>query len=192
MLTRCDLHLHSSASAESQEWFPKRFGCPESYADPAVQYELCKARGMTLVTLTDHDTIAGGLTLCDRPDFFLSEEVTARFPENDCAVHVLVWNITAADHDEIQRVRSDVYALVELLRERRIAHGLAHPLESPNRKLDARTLEKATLLFSTFEGVNGRTEERLNAGIRALLRELDGQALKRLSMRHSLPPARGL
>jgi glycosyltransferase involved in cell wall biosynthesis len=191
-LTRCDLHLHSSASDQAEDWFPKRFGCPESYADPALQYELCKARGMTFVTLTDHDTIAGGLTLVDRPDFFLSEEVTARFPENDCAVHVLAWNITPAEHDDIQRIRGNVYALVEYLRGKRIAHGLAHPLESPNRKLDARTLEKLTLLFSTFEVVNGRTEERLNAGLRALLGDLDARALRRLSQRHSLPPARGL
>ena len=45
---------------------------------------------MDLVTLTDHDSIEGGLLLADRPDFFLSVEVSTRFPENDCAVHVLV------------------------------------------------------------------------------------------------------
>jgi len=61
--TRCDLHLHSSASLGNDEWYTRYFGCPESYAEPARQYELCKARGMSLVTLTDHDTIAGGLTL---------------------------------------------------------------------------------------------------------------------------------
>ena len=86
-------------------------------------------------------------------------------------------------------MRADVYALVEVLRERRIAHGLAHPLESPNRKLDAKTLEKLTLLFSTFEVVNGRTEERLNAGIRALLRDLD--ALRAQAAQPAAQPAAG-
>src|SRR3954447_10111488 len=132
--TRCDLHLHSAASVGNDEWYTRFFGCPESYADPVRQYELCKARGMNLVTLTDHDTIAGGLQLIDRPDFFLSEEVTARFPETGCLAHVLVWDITPAEHEEIQAVRSDIYALVDYLRPRRIAHALAHPFESPNRK----------------------------------------------------------
>src|SRR4051812_13666682 len=62
-LARCDLHLHSSASTNQEAWIARHFGCPESYAEPVRQYELCKARGMSFVTLTDHDTIAGGLTL---------------------------------------------------------------------------------------------------------------------------------
>jgi glycosyltransferase involved in cell wall biosynthesis len=196
MLARCDLHLHSSASRDSQEWLPRRFGCPESYAEPAAQYELCKARGMTFVTLTDHDTIEGGLQLVDRPDFFLSEEITARVPPapgaEGCVVHVLAWNITPADHDRIQAVRSDVFALVDYLRGRGIAHALAHPFESPNRQLDAPTLERLMLLFSTFEVVNGRTDERLNAGARALVEATDARALRRLSSQHGLPPARGV
>ena len=61
--TRCDLHLHSAASLTTGQWFSQYFQAPESYADPLRQYELCKSRGMTLVTLTDHDTIDGGLRI---------------------------------------------------------------------------------------------------------------------------------
>ena len=153
---------------------------------------------MTLVTLTDHDTIAGGLELIDqRPDFFLSEEVTARFPaaEGDgegCAVHILVWNLTPGQHERIQALRPDIYALVDYLRTEGLAHGLAHPLESPNRKLDVATLEKLFLLFSTFETVNGRAAEELNGGLRTLLGGLDARALRKLSLAHSLPAARGV
>jgi|SRR5882757_5950701 len=108
---RCDLHLHSNASVGSDEWYTKFFGCPESFADPLQQYDLCKARGMSLVTLTDHDTIAGGLKLIDRPDFFLSEEITTVFPEAGCVMHVLAWNITPDQHGVIQERRADVYRL---------------------------------------------------------------------------------
>src|SRR4029077_17924033 len=80
--TRCDLHIHSAASVGDGEWYTRLLGRSESPVEPARQYALCKARGMSLVTLTDHDTIDAGLTLIDRPDFFLSEEVTAVFPEN--------------------------------------------------------------------------------------------------------------
>ena len=150
--TRCDLHLHSAASIGNDEWYTRFFGCPESYAEPVEQYELCKARGMSLVTLTDHDTIAGGLQLVDRPDFFLSEEVTAIFPENGCIMHVLTWNITQAQHEEIQARRRDIYRLCEYLDGAGIAHGLAHPLLSPNWKLDADIVEKVLLLFPDVRG----------------------------------------
>src|SRR5215831_1413230 len=156
-VTRCDLHLHSAASVGEDEWYTRMFGCPESYADPARQYELCKARGMSLVTLTDHDTIAGALTLVDRPDFFISEEVTTQFPETGCVLHVLTWNITQAQHEKIQDRRQDIYRLCEYLNREGIAHGLAHPLLSPNWQLDAATLEKVLLLFPTLEAVNGLT-----------------------------------
>ena len=159
--TRCDLHLHSAASIGNDEWYTRFFGCPESYAEPIMQYDLCKARGMSLVTLTDHDTIDGGLQLVDRPDFFLSEEITAVFPENGCIMHVLAWNITQGQHEEIQARRRDIYRLCEYLDGSGIAHGLAHPLLSPNWKLDADILEKVLLLFPALEGVNGLTDRRI-------------------------------
>jgi hypothetical protein len=184
--TRCDLHLHSAASVGSDEWYTRFFGCPESYAEPVRQYELCKARGMSLVTLTDHDTIAGGLQLVDRPDFFLSEEITAVFPENGCVMHVLAWNITPAQHEAIQERRHDIYRLSEYLNGAGIAHGLAHPLLSPNWKLDADVLEKVLLLFPTFEGVNGLTDRRIEPDLEAILERLTPEVIAALSTKHQL------
>ena len=83
---------------------------------------------MDLVTLTDHDSIEGGLLLADRPDFFLSVEVSTRFPDNDCAVHVLVYNVTPAQHLELQRRRDSVFDVVEFIRSERLPHALPHPL----------------------------------------------------------------
>jgi glycosyltransferase involved in cell wall biosynthesis len=184
--TTCDLHLHSSASAVNDEWYSRTFGCPESYAQPHEQYALAKARGMTLVTLTDHDTIAGGLQLVDRPDFFLSEEVSTRFPEDDCAIHVLAWNITPAQHDRIQAVRGNVYALVELLRRESIQHACAHPLFSPNWKLSVAALEKILVLFPILERTNGLTDRRLEPDLLILIDGLDTVALAALARRHGL------
>jgi glycosyltransferase involved in cell wall biosynthesis len=186
--TRCDLHLHSAASVGNDEWYTRFFGCPESYAEPVRQYELCKARGMSLVTLTDHDTIAGGLQLVGRPDFFLSEEVTAVFPENGCVMHVLAWNITPAQHDEIQACRRDIYRLSEYLNRAGIAHALAHPLLSPNWKLDAALFEKVLLLFPALEGINGLTDRRIEPDLATLLEGLTPDVMQALSHKHGLTP----
>ncbi|HEX4406249.1 MAG TPA: glycosyltransferase [Polyangia bacterium] len=186
--TRCDLHLHSAASIGNDEWYTRFFGCPESFAEPIMQYELCKSRGMSLVTLTDHDTIDGGLQLVDRPDFFLSEEITAVFPENGCVMHVLAWNITQAQHDEIQARRRDIYRLCEYLNGAAIAHGLAHPLLSPNWKLDADIVEKVLLLFPAFEGVNGLTDRRIEPELSVILERLTPEVIAKLSAKHGVRP----
>ncbi len=164
------------------------FGCPESYAAPARQYELCKARGMSLVTLTDHDTLAGGLTLLDRPDFFLSEEITTVFPENGCVMHVLAWNITEGQHEQIQARRGNIYDLCDYLNREAIAHGLAHPLLSPNWRLDSELFEKAILLFPTFEGINGLTDRRIQPDLFTLLDRLTPDVIASLSKKHGIVP----
>lgn len=188
--TRCDLHVHSSASVGSDEWYTRVFGCPESYADPVRQYDLCKARGMSLVTLTDHDTIDGALALIDRPDFFISEEITAVFPENGCVMHVLAWNITPAQHDGIQSVRQNIYQLCDYLNREGIAHGMAHPLLSPNWRLDVDTFEKTLLLFPALEGINGLLDRRIESDLFTLLDRLTPDVIAALSQRHGIQ-ARG-
>ena len=57
-----------------------RLGLPECATPPQEVYELAKRRGMDFVTITDHDTIAGVLEIADRPDVFISEELTAALP----------------------------------------------------------------------------------------------------------------
>ena len=185
-VSRCDLHMHSAASVMNDEWYTRLFGCPESYADPVRQYELCKARGMTLVTLTDHDSIAGGLRLRDRPDFFLSEEVTTRFPENGCVMHVLVWNITEAEHAELQRVRDNIYDLVRYVRAHNLAHALAHPFLSSNWRLDAATFERSLVLFPTLEVGNGLVDSRTDASMAHLLASLSPEVIAALARKHGL------
>jgi len=54
--------------------------CKESYNDPAEVYARCKRLGMSVVTITDHDSIEAAEVLRKHPDFFISEEVTVRMP----------------------------------------------------------------------------------------------------------------
>jgi glycosyltransferase involved in cell wall biosynthesis len=191
LTTRCDLHLHSAASLTTRQWFSEYFDAPESYADPLRQYELCRARGMDLVTLTDHDSIEGGLLLVDRPDFFLSVEVSTRFPENDCAVHVLVYNITPAQHRKLQRLRDSVFGVVDFIRSEGLAYALPHPLLSPNWRMDRETLEKCFVLFPTVETINGLNDRRVSPFAQSLIASLTPEVLGALSAKHGIPLAYG-
>lgn len=147
---------------------------------------------MTLVTLTDHDTIDGGLELVREPDFFLSEEITARFPEDDCEIHILAWNITPPQHERLQAARPSVYNVVDVLRREGIAHACAHPLFSPNGKLTVEALERMLVLFPVVEGVNGLMDRRLERLFDSLASGIDEDTLDALARRHKLVrPARG-
>jgi hypothetical protein len=88
-VTRVDLHCHSAASRVSRLGVQRALGLPECATPPEEVYELAKRRGMDFVTVTDHDTIAGALEIADRPDVFISEELTAWFRGEPQAVHLL-------------------------------------------------------------------------------------------------------
>src|SRR5918992_2865257 len=124
---RADMHCHSTASEEAKLGIQRSVGLPECATPPAEVYELAKRRGMDFVTITDHDTISGALEIADRPDAFVSEELTARFRAEPQQVHVLCLGITPGDHDWLQAHAGDVEIVANYLREHEIACALAHP-----------------------------------------------------------------
>src|SRR5712691_6028612 len=154
-MSRCDLHLHSKFSDRSEDWLFRRFDFPDSYSDPLELYWRAKAVGMDFVTITDHDTIEGGLAISKYHDSFLSEQVTTYFPQDPCKINLLVWGLSKAQHAEICRLRDNIFDLQTFLQKETLAHAVAHPLYSINGKLSTSHLERLTLLFQHFEGVNG-------------------------------------
>src|SRR4051794_39631615 len=126
-MTRTDMHCHSTASEESKLGVQRSLGLPECATPPEEVYALAKRRGMDFVTITDHDTIAGALTLADRPDVFISEELTAWFKGESQAVHVLCYGITPDDHAWLQAHADDVEQAAEYLHDSEIACALALP-----------------------------------------------------------------
>jgi len=171
---RMDMHVHSSASEKPVIAAFKSLNCPESYSPPEKVYDLAKSRGMTMVTITDHDTIDGAMTLVERKfeDFIVGQEVTVYFPEDRCKLHVLTWGLTPELHEEIHEysLRDDVYLFASWLRDRKIAHSLAHPLYVQNDRLTLWHLERCALLFKGFERLNGAHS---SAHVRTLDRWLD-------------------
>src|ERR671916_673139 len=104
--SRSDLHCHSTASETSKLGVQRSLGLPECATPPEEVYALAKRRGMDFVTITDHDTIDGALAIADRPDVFVSEELTAGFRGEPQQVHVLCFGITPDDHAWLQAHRS--------------------------------------------------------------------------------------
>jgi glycosyltransferase involved in cell wall biosynthesis/predicted metal-dependent phosphoesterase TrpH len=171
---RADLHCHSTASQESKLGVQRAAGLPECATPPQEVYELAKRRGMDFVTITDHDTIAGVLQIADRPDVFISEELTASFRGEPQAVHVLCFGITPDDHEWLQAHRGDVELCAAYMYEREIACALAHPYYHVGAPLRARHRRRLAQLFDVWEVRNGARARELNRPAATYVATLDG------------------
>ncbi|HZL47904.1 MAG TPA: glycosyltransferase [Solirubrobacteraceae bacterium] len=160
--TRVDLHCHSTASQVSKLGVQRALGLPECATPPEEVYALAKRRGMDFVTITDHDTIDGVLSIAERPDVFVSEELTAHFRGEPQAVHVLCYGITLEDHEWLQDHSSDIELCAAYLYEREIACALAHPYYNVSAPLTARHRRRLAELFPVWETRNGARARELN------------------------------
>ena len=127
-ILRADLHVHSCHSLQSGTLrFLRSRDC---YSRPEDVYRTAKARGMDLVTITDHDSVAGCLEFMERRpdarDFFMSEEVSCRLPQADVEVHLGVYGTTERLHRELQPLRRDVFEVAACLREAGVFFTLNH------------------------------------------------------------------
>ena len=161
-MSRADLHVHSSASHVSKLGVQRSLEIPECATEPLEVYELAKRRGMDFVTITDHDTIDGALSLAHLPDVFISEELTASFKGEPQAVHVLCFGITPDDHAWLQANRGDVEACASYLHEQEITAALAHPFYAVTAPLTARHRRRLAQLFPIWETRNGSRAKELN------------------------------
>jgi glycosyltransferase involved in cell wall biosynthesis/predicted metal-dependent phosphoesterase TrpH len=172
--TRVDMHCHSTASHESRLGVQRAVGLPECATPPQAVYELAKRRGMDFVTITDHDTIAGVLEIAERPDVFISVELTAHFRGEPQAVHVLCYGITPEDHEWLQAHRGDVELCAGYMSEREITCALAHPYYTVAAPLRARHRRRLAELFGVWEIRNGARARELNRPAATYVATRDG------------------
>ena len=179
---RVDFHLHSYASNVTDYYAANSFSIPESYSDPIKLYHALKLRGMSLVTLTDHNSIDGVREMLDRGlhDVFISSEMTTTFPEDGCNIHITVANMTEAQFSEVNRLRGNVYDMVAYVDAQialeqlqpaanKLVYFMTHPLMSTQNRpygregsLTAGHIEKALLLCNCLEVQNGARTKVLN------------------------------
>jgi predicted metal-dependent phosphoesterase TrpH len=172
---RCDLHIHSTGSGMCNTPGLTRI-CLESYNQPAEVYSRCKSLGMSVVTLTDHDSLEAAEALRKHPDFFLSEEATVRLPTGT-EVHIGAYAISEKDHTEIQRRRTDFVALLMYLTERKIFFSINHVFSG----LTGKRLEEDFNWFASyapaFETRNGQMWSGANFAAERLAKKLGKAAI---------------
>ena len=188
-LYRADLHVHSSFSNKPSVWAIRKVNCPESYTTPEFIYKTAAEKGMSWVTITDHNTINGALEIAHLPGTFISVEATSYFPEDGCKIHVVALDITEDRFKDIMGLRKNVYELAAYLREAGIIHFVAHPLYDMNGKLTVETIEKMLLLFEVFEIKNGARADRFNKLIQYIVSSLTRERIEAISDKQGIVPS---
>ena len=164
-ILRCDLHVHSRHSGPAT--VPGlRHVVRECYAEPWEVRYAARERGMDLVTLTDHDSIAGALELAGLPDVFVSEEVTCQVPGGR-ELHLGVYDITAAQHQALQARRNDLESLFAYAAEERIPVCVNHPFSALTGRREDRDLPLAFRGATHVEVRNGMMSALSNDYARA-------------------------
>lgn len=167
---RCDLHVHSMYSRESGHFILRRLGAPESFTPPELIYELSKKRGMDFVTITDINTIEGVQLIAHHPDVFISEEVRTCLPDSRAVVHILVYDLTPEQHEEMIKFRDKFPRLIEFLRDQNLVHSLAHPFYFPGTELTTREFSYIINQVELVEIKNGTRARVENLAAEKLVR----------------------
>jgi len=169
---RADLHVHSwhSGYASHMRFLRAR----DCYSDPEAVYRVAKARGMDLVTITDHDSIGGCLEFLDRHpdagDFFISEEIECLVPGLPLKVHIGAYDIDERIHRDVQPLRQSVFETAAYLRQQGVFFTLNHLFFFLKGQMAPGDYLAALLpLFSAFEVRNGTMLEAHNTLIEEIV-----------------------
>ena len=132
----------------------------ESYNSVEGVYRRAKARGMDLVTITDHDTIDGALLIADRPDVIVGCEVTACSPATACACTSACSACPSRSTMRSQRRRHDVGELLPYLRQERLFTSINHVASRINGPITAAHI---AALLPWIDGVEIRNGSRMTS-----------------------------
>ncbi len=138
MTSRVDMHCHSTASQLSRLGVQRSLGIArvrDAAARRSTSWPSDGGWTSSRSPTTTRSTAA--CELADRPDCFVSEELTARFAGEPQAVHVLCYGITPGDHEWLQAHAGDVEACAAYLARERDRLRTGAPVLQRRRTADA-------------------------------------------------------
>jgi hypothetical protein len=132
--SKMDMHVHSCFSVEGVPGLKGVTFSPKE--TPEELYGRARARGMSFVTITDHDTIDGCTDLLSRyphaSDFIVGEEVSTELPTSRLTVHINVYGHDEAQHLALQQRRADAFAVADFCRRQGLFFVWNHPFYREN------------------------------------------------------------
>src|ERR1700733_13861046 len=109
---------------------------------------------MSVVTISDHDSVETAEVLRRHTDFFLSEEVTVTLPSGT-EMHLGVYGLTERDPTEIQKRRRDFIGLGVDLPEWKRFYSVTHVFWGPPGRREEEDCSWFASYIPAFEIRNG-------------------------------------
>jgi predicted metal-dependent phosphoesterase TrpH len=156
-LARADMHVHTRHSRVNGDVpFLRSRDC---YSDPLDVHRLARARGMDVVTITDHDSIDGWLELLSRrpahDDILPGEEVSCWYPDTSLEIHLGVYGLTETHHRELQPLRRNALELMAYLKASDLFFAFNHPFHFYRHQIPLEDYSRLFLLAPAVEVRNG-------------------------------------
>jgi predicted metal-dependent phosphoesterase TrpH len=117
---------------------------------------------MSLVTLTDHDTIEGALQIAHLPGTFMSEEVTCGLPGGR-ELHLGVFGLSEPQHLQIERRRHDAESLLAYLAEQQLPTCVNHLFSALTGRRELEDLHLPLARLALVEVRNGALPAATNS-----------------------------
>ncbi len=175
-IARADLHVHTRHSRVNGNipFLRSR----DSYSDPLDVYRVAKARGMDIVTITDHDSIDGWVELLsrrsDHADVLPGEEVSCWYPDTTLEVHLGVYGLTEAHHRDLQPLRKNVFEVLSYLSAAGVFFAFNHPFHFFRHQVPLDEYARLFLLAPAVEVRNGTMLPSHNALVAGIWQRVRG------------------
>ncbi|MCU0663284.1 MAG: glycosyltransferase [Myxococcota bacterium] len=186
---KIDLHCHDRNSDVPDELVGRLLRSRETWVRTEEVAQRVRSAGCDLVTITNHNNARSCWTLLEKGvDVLPGAEFTCRDRVLDLSLHVLAYGFSPEEEALLLQRRGHLEAFLDTARERDIPLVLAHPLfvNKRNSAPPAAALERWSLMFDSFEVVNGQRDSWQSLLVAAWLDRLDEERLHDLSRRHGI------
>jgi predicted metal-dependent phosphoesterase TrpH len=139
-----DLHVHTNKSFDV---------LPHASLSPAALYEKAKAKGMSFVTFTDHDTIEGHKEV-QKQDLVVGVEIKVLDKRIGHTVHINVYEVDDTQYGILNFLarQGDLATFISFCRSENIPHTLNHPYWCEmGQKIKKNIVEELIQMFPVVE-----------------------------------------
>lgn len=162
-MIKADTHLHSRGSAKVivGNHITTKLGVLESYIRAEEQYQKAKAKGMDLVTLSDHDVIfeAKRLVELHPEDTFVSCEYWISGRPEGQDPEILVLDVDDDLHKELMEAKKyGIKVFTDMVKSAKKPYALAHPalsVKSNAPRVKVSEIEEWIQYCDVIEAING-------------------------------------
>lgn len=186
-----DLHCHDHNSDVPDELMGRLLEIPETWLPSEDLLAHLERNGCNAYTITNHNNARSCYEQADKGvDILTAAEFTCMVPDFNTWIHVLAYGFGPEEEVKLNKYRYDLYRFLRYTREENIPVIWAHPLYYYSEKgiPPLEFFEKLSVIFGTFEIINGQRNTRQNLLMKKWIETLNRDKLDAFAKKHKIKP----